>query len=87
MESICLFVFAGVLVQVAWAWPSRARLRLRCPVRIIKMAVAVWSTFPSLLESMTLTSHLEAFPSQVGYSLCRIGKSKFQSQRFPLLLY
>lgn len=36
---ICLFLSSGALVQVASAWPSRARLRLRCPVRIIKMEV------------------------------------------------
>lgn len=84
---ICLFLFLGELVQVVSAWPSRARLRLRCPVRIIKMAVVVWSTFPSLMESMTLTSHSEAFQSQVGYStfpnrIC----NRNQSQSILLLL-
>ena len=59
------YALSEVLVQVALAWPSRGPQRQKYPARTIKMAAAVWSTSPSLLESMMSTSTLEDFLSQV----------------------
>ncbi len=54
-----------VLARVVLVWPSRVHQKLRCLVKITKMAAVAWSIFLSLLENMTSTSLSEVCLSQV----------------------